>query len=235
MIPKTLKHKQKLFLWSGVVGTFLLLTIGTLILWHNNRPPLEPVKIYKAVPVGEMNTDRSTPQRTKMDTQSLPNAEKRPGKEHMHDGHTHAHGVVTTSERPNYTAPENVGTPETEALPHEELEALAHQSWHAKWEKDMAALSADLDEKYPDLVKLTSLSLEEIQARYSTKSDLDVLGERIEAMRSEFQTRLNTLVKEIPADHQVEFIIMVGDMASANWSREIADEIISDFLINIGQ
>ena len=209
MTPKTSNRKPKLFLRSGIIGTLGLLTIGTFLFWFKNRPPLEPIIIYRTVPIEETNTDKSRPQRSKKETRSLPNAEKRLSQEHTHDGHTHTHGGVATSEpqdrttsdaliRPNHTASE------TEALSLEELDALAHQSWHEKWEKEMAALTAELNAKYPDLVELGSVPLEEWLSRYPTEAAFEALGERIDAMQSEFKARLRTLVAEMPLDHQIE-------------------------------
>ena len=238
MTPKTSNHKPKLFLWSGIIGTLGLLTIGTLFLWHKKRPPLEPIIIYKVAPIEEMNTHRSTPQRAKKNAQSLPNSAERSIHAHMHDGHTHTHGAVATSEPQETKTSDALITPnhtasETEVLTLEELEALEHQSWHEKWEKEITTLAAALNAKYPDLVELTSLPPEEWQVRYPTKEAFDSLGERIDAMQSEFKTRMDTLVKEMPLDHQIEFITAVGDLAAQTWGDEVANQIVGDLIANL--
>ena len=241
MTPKTSNRDQKLFLWSGIVVTFLLLTTGTLFLRHHNRSPLEPIMIYKAVPIGEVNANRSTSERAKADTQSLSNEGKRPSNAHTHDGHTHAghtHDEVATSELQETTTlgaliSPNHTYPETEVLTPEELDALAHQSWHEKWEKEMVALTAELNAKYPDLVELSSIPLEEWQARYPTKEAFDALGERIDAMQSEFKARFRTLVAEMPFDHQIEYITLLGDVAAQKWGDEVANQIVGDLIANL--
>ncbi|MYB94812.1 hypothetical protein F4167_15965 [Candidatus Poribacteria bacterium] len=238
MPQKTSNHKQKRLLWSCIIGTLGLLTIGTFLVWFKNQPPLKPIIIYRTVPIEEMNTDKSTPQRAKKETQNLPNAEKQTSQEHTHDGHTHTHGGVATSEpqdrtisdaliRPNHTASE------TEALSREELDALAHQSWHKKWEKEMAALTAELDAKYPDLVELGSVPLEEWLSRYPTEEAFEALGERIDAMQSEFKARFRTLVAEMPLDHQIEYITLLGDVAAQNWGDEVANQIVGELIANL--
>ena len=238
MTPKTLTHKPKLFLWCCTVVTLGLLTIGILFLLHKNRPPLEPIIIHKAAPIEEMNTHSSTPQRAKKETQSLPNTEERSIHAHTHDGHTHTHDEVATSELQETTTSDTLVSPnhsssETEVLTPEELDALAHQSWHEKWEKEMAALTAELNAKYPDLVELGSIPLEEWRARYPTKEAFDALGERIDAMQSEFKARFRTLVAEMPFDHQIEYITLLGDVAAQRWGDEVANQIVGDLIANL--
>lgn len=238
MTQKTSNRKSKRFLWSGIIGTLGLLAIVTLILWHKNQPPLEPIKIYKAIPIEDINTNRSTPQSTKAGTQSLANAEKRPAHTHTHDGDTHTHEAVATSEPRETTTSDalispNHTDPETKSLTSEELDVLVHQSWHEKWEKDMAALTAELNAKYPDLVALGSTPLEEWQAHYPTEEAFEALGERIDAMQSEFQARFRTLVAEMPLDHQIEYITLLGDVAAQNWGDEVADMIVGDLIANL--
>lgn len=97
----------------------------------------------------------------------------------------------------------------------------------------MAALTAELNAKYPDLVALGSTPLEEWQAHYPTEEAFEALGERIDAMQSEFQARFRTLVAEMPLDHQIEYITLLGDVAAQNWGDEVADMIVGDLIANL--
>ena len=97
----------------------------------------------------------------------------------------------------------------------------------------MAALTAELNAKYPDLVELGSIPLEEWQARYPTKEAFDALGDRIDAMQSEFKARFRTLVAEMPFDHQIEYITLLGDVAAQKWGDEVANQIVGDLIANL--
>ena len=97
----------------------------------------------------------------------------------------------------------------------------------------MAALTAELDAKYPDLVELGSVPLEEWLSRYPTEEAFEALGERIDAMQSEFKARFRTLVAEMPLDHQIEYITLLGDVAAQNWGDEVANQIVGELIANL--
>ena len=69
MNPKTLTHKPKLFLWSCTVVTLGLLTIGIRFFSCTRTDRrLEPIIIYKAAPIEEMNIQQgNAPTRKKGD------------------------------------------------------------------------------------------------------------------------------------------------------------------------
>ncbi len=108
-------------------------------------------------------------------------------------------------------------------------------SWHAQrmTEKEMAALTAELNAKYPDIVELGSLPLEEWLSRYPTEAAFEALGERIDAMQSEFGERIDALVAEMPLDHQIEFITLLGDVAAQNWGDEVANQMVGRLIVNL--
>ena len=115
---------------------------------------------------------------------------------------------------------------ETEDLPLDELDELDRTAWRAKWNEKMAELGRDLDAKYPDLVALASLPPEEWQARYPTTEAFDALGERIDAMQSEFKTRMDTLVKEMPAPFRAQWRAAAKAIAQKTWNTPWGAEVI---------
>ena len=112
---------------------------------------------------------------------------------------------------------------ETEALPLEELDKLERSAWRVEWIEKMTELGRELDAKYPDLVALTSLAPEEWGSRYPTEEAFDTLGERIDTMRSEFKTRLDTLVAEMPAPFRAQFRAVGKAIVEKIWGDEIAE------------
>ena len=92
-----------------------------------------------------------------------------------------------------------------ETLTAEAIKEMERIAWRVGWIEKMTELGRELDAKYPDLVALTSLAPEEWGSRYPTEEAFDTLGERIDTMRSEFKTRLDTLVAEMPAPFRAQF------------------------------
>lgn len=101
-----------------------------------------------------------------------------------------------------------------------EMELIA---WRVGWIKKMRELCRELDAKYPDLVALTSLAPEEWVSHYPTKETFDALGERIDAMQSEFKTRLDTLVEEMPAPFRAQFRAAGKAIVKKIWGDEVAE------------
>ncbi|MDE0465992.1 MAG: hypothetical protein OYL97_02965 [Candidatus Poribacteria bacterium] len=112
---------------------------------------------------------------------------------------------------------------ETEALPLEKLDELERSAWRVKWNEKMTELSRELDAKYPDLVELAIVPPEEWVSRYPTKVAFDALGERIDAMQSEFKTRLDTLVAEMPAPFHAQFRAVGKVIVKKIWGDEVAE------------
>lgn len=116
---------------------------------------------------------------------------------------------------------------ETEALPIEKLDELERTSWYGKWNKKMKRLNKDLVKKYPDLVELTSVPFEELisRYRYSTTEDLEDVSERIKVMQSEYETRMDTLVAEMPTPFRVLFLAIAKVFVKRTWGNEVAEEM----------
>ena len=112
---------------------------------------------------------------------------------------------------------------ETEALPLKELDELERSAWRVEWIEKTTELGRELDAKYPDLVALTSLAPEEWYSRYPTEEAFDALGERIDTMRSEFKTRLDTLVAEMPAPFRAQFRAVGKAIVKKIWGDEVAE------------
>jgi hypothetical protein len=117
---------------------------------------------------------------------------------------------------------------ETEALSPEELNELARTAWFVKWIEKMAALTAEFNAKYPDLVELGSIPLEEWQAHYPTKEAFDALGDRIDAMQSEFKASSRTLVAELPAPFRAQFRAIAKAIAEKNWGAEAVEVLAKE-------
>jgi hypothetical protein len=114
---------------------------------------------------------------------------------------------------------------ETETLPLEELDELERSAWRVEWNEKMMELCRELDAKYPDLVELATVPLEEWVSRYPTEAALDALGERIDAMQSEFKVRLDALVAEIPRPLRAQFRAAGKAIAKIYWGDEVAEEL----------
>ena len=112
---------------------------------------------------------------------------------------------------------------ETEDLPVEELDKLERTAWRVKWNKKIKELSAELDAKYPDLVELVFVPPEEWLSRYPTEAAFDALGERIDAMQSEFKARMDSLVKEMPAPFRAQFRAVGKVIIKKIWGDEVAE------------
>ncbi len=117
---------------------------------------------------------------------------------------------------------------ETEDLPLEELDELEQDAWRVKWDEKMKELSAELDAKYPDIVELGSVPPEEWLSRYPTEAAFEALGERIDAMQSEFQARYNALLAEVPAPFRAQLRAAAKALAQKNWNTPWGAEVIEN-------
>ena len=105
----------------------------------------------------------------------------------------------------------------------EAIKEIERIAWRVEWIEKMTELSRELDAKYPDLVELATVPPEEWVSRYPTKEAFDALGERIDAMQSEFKTRLDTLVAEMPAPFRAQFRAVGKVMVKKIWGDEVAE------------
>lgn len=225
------QHEKRFAQWfaAGSVA-FVLLAIGGLLFWHSKQPPLEPVKIYKTVPLSEIKQRQlSTPETTGSASHT----------HHPDDGHTHKSvSSDVSTDTPETVLTDDAVSAETDGTSALEwtdadLAASEHEVLHAKLEriqKEFETILAEINEKYPEVREVMSISHEELHRRYPTQAARDALNERLDQMRSEFKDRAIQLLSELPTERQLEYIIRIDEQISKTHGDEAANEMTAELL-----
>ncbi len=224
------KQQEKRFTrWFAAGGmAFVLLAIGGLLFWQSNQTLPEPIKIYKSTPWTPSPTRKST-------TAGTQQPDRTSHIHHPDDGHHHE---SVPPEKP--TDASKIGevlddeTPtDISALTDADIATLDHEALHAKIErigKEFESILAEINEKYPEVQEVMSISHEELHKRYPTQASREALNERLDQMRSEFKDRAIQLLSELPTETQLEYIIRIDEQISKTHGDEAANEMTAELL-----
>lgn len=111
--------------------------------------------------------------------------------------------------------------------------ALEHAALHVKLErvgKEFGTILAEINEKYPEVREVQSLSYKELHKRYPTQASQDALNERFNQMRDEFKDRAIQLLSELPTEIQLELIIRIDDHITDTLGDDRANEMTAELL-----
>ena len=226
------KQDEKQFAkWFAAGSTaFVLLAIGALLFWHSKQTPQEPLKVYKTTPWA-LQTLR----------QPIPSEEQQNGgPSHIHPsegGSGSAHENVEP-EMPTDTTVETTLIDETTPAANRdptdsEISELEHAALHMTVErvmKEFETILTEMNERYPEVNEVMSISHEELHKRYPTQASRDALNERLDQMRAEFKDRAIQLLSELPTETQLEYIIRIDEQISKTHGEERANEMTAELL-----
>ena len=113
---------------------------------------------------------------------------------------------------------EEVSTTEEVLDPSEDLEV---------WIKErMEIINASIEERYPDIYALGSMTQEEIYKKYPTAESRVQLASLAQEVRSEYFGELRQLFSRLPSDLRAEFLMTLEIQLSQNWGVDAAREMV---------
>ncbi len=225
------KQEKRFTQWfAGGSTAFILLAIGAFLFWHSNQTPQEPVKVYK--------TTLWSPQTLR---QSIPSeGQQKGGTSHIPPSEGGS-GAARENAEPEMLADTSVETTLVDEttpaanrdLTDSEISKLEHAALHMTVErvmKEFETILTEMNERYPEVNEVMSISHEELHKRYPTQASRDALNERLDQMRAEFKDRAIQLFSELPTETQLEYIIRIDEQISKTHGDEAANEMTAELL-----
>lgn len=201
----------------GIVCALLL--IGGTYLYYQSD--METITVYVAP---EVSQKQAVPQ--------LRNLQSSPASD--------VHGHIDASKHESAPGPMDTlsPTPVQDALNREKLasEDVANDSedFYLHLVSQLEALTAQMDEKYPEIAEISGLSLEEIRSRFPTYSDLETITEQGRKLREDYMDGLRSIFLKLPKEVREEALSALWEHFAANVGTEITDEAIADFKAEMG-
>ena len=96
------------------------------------------------------------------------------------------------------------------------------------------AVTTRFSKKYPDLIDLANLSLDEIHELYPTPEALAALAKQSEKARAEFMTDFSSLFSELPTEIREECLSFARETLVASWGTETADAVMTELRAHLG-
>ena len=94
--------------------------------------------------------------------------------------------------------------------------------------EEIGSLTHKLNEKYPELTALSSMTLDEINALYPTAEEKAVLMALSEQAQTEFRTDFRDLFSMVSPEVIDESFAIVRRMFAENWGTDTADQVIDE-------
>lgn len=235
--PRKAKHirqkkQEKRFAKFFAAGStaFVLLAIAGLLFWHSKQTSQEPLKVYKTTPWAPQTLRQPIPSE----------GQQNGGPSHIHPSEGGSGGAHENVEPERLTdiAVETTLVDETTPtanrdLIDSEISELEHAALHMTVErvmKEFETILAEINERYPEVNEVMSISHEELHKRYPTQASRDALNERLDQMRAEFKDRAIQLFSELPTEMQLEYIIRIDEQISKTHGDKAANEMTAELL-----
>ena len=104
----------------------------------------------------------------------------------------------------------------------------------ARLASQIEALTAQMEEKYPELTALPYLSLDEINELYPTPEARAALHEQSVKAQEEFMGGFRALFSEVPEEVMEESLLVIREMFTDSWGTETADLVIAELRAGLG-
>lgn len=200
---------------------FLILTGGiAFYLYQRNMTPPETIKIYKAV---KPNPQKATPMLTtqaEIEPANVRPAGEPPALNENSSLNEEDYEADVTSE----PIQEGAGVTAYEAtdvdgeglsIPDEPLEAPDDpEAWVTE---QLEIINASIEEKYPEIYALGTMTPEEIYERYPTEESRAQLAGLAQEVQSEFFGELRQLLSRLSSGLRAEFLMTLETQLSENW------------------
>jgi len=108
------------------------------------------------------------------------------------------------------------------------FEELTKEETLAWVEEQFERLGQQMTEKYPEIARVTELTPDEFNARYSTDAEKDAILELALQAKDEFFADFRELFLMLPSDMGESALAETQTLLAKNWGPEHADTIIAD-------
>ena len=124
-------------------------------------------------------------------------------------------------------------TTPSKTLESRDTETFDAEAWESFLESELQALYAEIDEKYPELVGIASLTEEEVHTLFPTLEARVAISERASQAHDEFMGRFVEIFSQMPQNRQVMAISHAREVVAKNWGEEFADKVIDLMLTDL--
>lgn len=223
---------------SALLGVLcVMLLVGGIYFYQQNATEQVPIKIYRVPEVSQQKADlrpasfqqpaaRSTTLTPSSDSDDHESAPPLPDSiDHVHPYESDP--FLTDSSEPEREA-HLPDASEPEEMPGNDSdfsERLASQ---------IEALTAQMEEKYPEVTALPYLSLDEINELYPTPEARAALQEQSLKAQEEFMGGFRSLFSEVPEGVVEESLLVIRELFTDSWGAETADLVIAELRAGLG-
>lgn len=218
-----------------LLGLLLVIAlVGGLYLTSKNAADLDPIVVYKATPLPQKKTaasefsGHSSLSEEPIDTSStIPTPSK--------DVHEHA-----THEQESHwddgTSPDEseLAASVFEKMDFEEIKGSVNNdlsdegaTLREQIVQQLEDLTIKLEKKYPEVAKLGTMTLEELNALYPTSEDKKAIGNLAQQAHAEFIEDFRVVFSKLPSDEIEEGFAIVQEIIIAQWGTEVADQVMT--------
>ncbi len=240
MLTKNMKNVSGRFAY--IAATCILLSIGVFILFRDNTPEHTSIVKTDTRPLVERI---ATLKLSNPDTPKTENLQAAEGHhtEHPSSAEGRPDGFSEAVSPELEMSPEKI-IPETSDAASNRIDTqdvmnteqtdgeFSVEELHQSTHEFIAVLTAEINEKYPDIIELFSLTPEEILQKYPTEADLNALEERALQYESEFLEDMRGVVKALVWTDHTEYIVdalsQIRKTLSENWGDQVADKIMKN-------
>ena len=212
----------------------LTLTGGiTFYLNQRNTTPPEPIKIYKTV---KPNPPKDIPVLMTQPGRTPVNATSDGALSALSEGislNKKDYNVDANSPNPQDETDTNPPNPQDETMDVVDEEAsmtekkLDRPKDPEAWITErMEIINASIEEKYPDIYALGSMTQEEVYKKYPTAESRAQLASLAQEVQSEYFGELRQLFLRLPSDSRAEFLMTLEIQLSQNWGVDAAREMV---------
>lgn len=210
---------------------FLLLSISVGFYFHErSKPPLAPIKIYKAVTPLPKRVPPTKSRNVQAAPTKAPPVED-PEAEHDHAPHDHNHDMEKSPAETHLvdTTGTNVPTPEDSSLSEAEIE---------QWVTSIMGTLEDLDrrfmEKYPELLEISTMTKEDFFETYPTHEAQQALLERVQRAQPEMFAEIRAVFSQIPREIVEDILFEAETYFIQQWGNETADQVMNQLRRELG-
>lgn len=215
----------------GTVCVFLILSVGVAFYVHQrSKPPLKPIKIYKAVTPLPKRVPSAKSQNVQAVPPEVPSVED-PHAGHDHALHDHNHEEEKSpTETPIVDTADNIlPTPEDSSLSDKEID---------EWLTSIMETLEDLDrrfmEKYPELLEISTMTKEGFFEAYPTAEAQQALLDRVQQAQPEMFAEISTVFSQIPHEIVEDILLEAETYFTQQWGTETADQVMNQLRRELG-
>ena len=201
---------------GGLVFCVVLVGCTQFYSWQVRRTSQEELE----------RTTRTVQQLKKQNETRAAEVEKPPPPgETVQSGHWHGDKWHATEPHRQDTLPTtSLETPEPKVLSGESPPADASLTQLKVVKEKIDGINARIQAKYPEFAELTTLTPEEIVARYPTEADMLVLQKRVDDFLEEFLQDIRTVFADAPIELREAAYDMVYKQLEQSWGTEATIE-----------